>query len=118
MTEIKVKEICSIAMTEEQGLLVRDTIAPFLSANEPVILDFAGISLFAAMFFNASIGYYIVKKGAEYCTGNIHLRNISPLGNETYQHLFSNAKEIAKTKICIDQFEDNIKIVKANIEES
>lgn len=62
MTEIKVKEICSIAMTEEQGLLVRDTIAPFLSANEPVILDFAGISLFAAMFFNASIGYYVVKR--------------------------------------------------------
>lgn len=117
MTEIKIKEICSIAMTEEQGLLVRNTIAPFLSVNEPVVLDFTEISLFAAMFFNASIGYYVVKKGAEYCARNIHLRNISPLGKETYQHLLSNAKEIAENKTCMDQFKGNIKIVEANIEE-
>lgn len=97
MTQIRIIDICPMAMTENQGFLVRNAMANAASANESIVLDFEGISLFATMFFNASIGYYIVEKGVDYCTRNIKLINISDLGWETYTHSFENAKEIVKT---------------------
>lgn len=116
MAQIKIREICPIAMTEEQGLSLRSAMEPLIDAGEPVILDFEGISLFATMFFNASIGYYVLKKGAAYCSRNIQLANISSLGRETYRHSFANAKEIKESFGA--QAADSHKIVEANIEES
>lgn len=119
MAQIRIKEICSIAMTEEQGLSVRSAMAPFVDVDEPVVLDFAGISLFATMFFNASIGYYVLKKGVEYCIQNIRMSNISPLGKETYEHSLSNAKEIRENiKTYGSSVVDGTKVVETNIEES
>lgn len=119
MAQIMIKEICSIAMTEEQGLSVRSAIAPFVDADEPVVLDFSGISLFATMFFNASIGYYVLEKGVEYCTQNIQMTNISPLGKETYDHSLSNAKEIRENiRTYGGEAVDGVKVVETNIEES
>lgn len=115
MAQIKIVDICPIAMTEEQGLLVRDAMEPAVATNEAVVLDFTGISLFATMFFNASIGYYIVEKGVDYCTKNINLINISELGEETYKHSFLNAKEIVESSGRLPA--DNSTIVKKNIEE-
>lgn len=115
MAQIKISDICPIAMTEEQGLLVRDAMQPAVVANEAVVLDFTGISLFATMFFNASIGHYVVERGVDYCTNNISLINISDLGRETYRHSFLNAKEIAESKN--KELTDTCTIVKKNIEE-
>ena len=95
MAFIRVKEICPAAMTEEQGLLVRSAMAPFMDAGEQVVLDFSGISLFATMFFNAGIGYYVLRKGSGYCGRNIRLVNISGLGAETYGFSLSNARAYA-----------------------
>ena len=60
MLQIKIKDICPMAMTEDQGFLVRSAMETAIKANEVIVLDFDGISLFATMFFNVSIGYYIV----------------------------------------------------------
>ena len=116
MTQIRIADICPIAMTEEQGLLVRDAMGFAMDTNEPIVLDFAGISLFATMFFNASIGYYIIEKGVDYCEKKIILVNISELGKETYTHSFLNAKEIVESSGGLST--DNSAIVKKNIEES
>ena len=97
MLQIKIKDICPMAMTEDQGLLVRNAMKSAAEANEVIVLDFDGISLFATMFFNASIGYYIVEKSIDYCKENIRLANISELGRETYDHSFENAKEFVET---------------------
>ena len=116
MALIKIQEICSIAMTEEQGMQVSRAMAPFMENDEPVTLDFSDLSLFATMFFNASIGYYVLQKGFEYCIQNIKLINLSNLGLETYEHSLSNAKEISET--LGNYSANNVRIVEANIEES
>lgn len=103
-------------MTEDQGFLVRNAMETAAKANEVIVLDFDGISLFATMFFNASIGYYIVEKGIDYCKENIKLANISELGMETYTHSFENAKEIVETGNTSSV--NNSAIAEKNIEES
>lgn len=116
MSRIKIKDLCRMAMTEDQGLLVRNAMQPAVKAKEKIILDFEGINLFATMFFNASIGYYIVNTGIKYCTNNIVLENISDLGLETYMHSFKNAQETIEVGSV--PAVDNNTIVMQNIEES
>ena len=94
MNTIKIKEYTPMAISETQGLIIRKLMEPFVERGEQVSLDFEDISLFATMFFNASVGYFVINKSPEVCESLIGINNISDLGNETYKHSFNNAKEI------------------------
>jgi hypothetical protein len=94
MQTINARDITVMALTETDGLKLRAAIEETLKKDEAVTLDFSGISLFATMFFNASIGHLIMTLSPKKCDELIHVVNISDLGMETYIHSFENAKAI------------------------
>lgn len=95
---IRVEQIAPIAMTEESGIKVREKIAEAFEEKKQVILDFTNVSLFATPFFNASIGYYIIKLTPEKALSDIVTDNLSLLGKETYEHSVENARRIHDKK--------------------
>ncbi len=65
-------------------------------------MDFEDIKLFTIMFFNASIGYYILKYSPEKCKNIFSLKNISKVGEQTYKHYFENVEDIFKDVSKVD----------------
>lgn len=111
MNIIKVKEIISNGLSENDGLLIRKKIQDLLKqSEEKIILDFSEINLFATPFFNSFIGYFVIQYNPEKVSELIELINISELGKETYQHSFNNAKNFYQKNINTD----NIGTIVAN----
>lgn len=112
MRTIIVKELTKMAMTETAGMKLRDKIEEVLKNDSKVVLDFSGISLFATMFFNASIGHFVLNLSPEKCEEIFVIENISELGKDTYYHSFENAKMIynnkSKENLIGDITQDNI----------
>lgn len=98
MNKIMVKELTKMAMTESAGLKLRKEIENLFKTEKKVVIDFSGISLFATMFFNASIGHFVMTLSPEKCRNIFELINLSELGMETYMHSFENAEEIYNDK--------------------
>lgn len=94
MRTILVSKIAAMALTESDGLKLRKAMEASLENDKEIELDFSGISLFATMFFNASIGNLIMRFSPEKCAEIIRLTHISDLGMDTYQHSFENARFI------------------------
>ena len=94
---IEVYKICPYAMFEDDGIALRNMIIEDWNKNADLIftLDFNGIAMFATMFFNASIGWFVLHKGADETKKRIRYTNLSKLGEETWAHSFSNAVGVA-----------------------
>ena len=95
---IKIKDIVNMAITEEQGLELRKKIGEIIERCDEIFLDFEDVNVFTTMFFNASIGYYILQYSPEKCKNIFKLKNISKVGEQTYNHSFENAEEIFNDK--------------------
>lgn len=94
MKTVIVREYASMALTEKDGLKLRAAIENLLKTERIISLDFSGISLFATMFFNASIGHLVMQLTPEECEDRVRISNISELGLETYRHTLGNARDI------------------------
>ena len=105
MATIKISDLTSFALTEKDGITLREVMQSHFEKDEKIALDFSGVSLFASMFFNASIGYFILKYSPEVALEKIDLINISPLGEETFEHSKVNATEIYRAKLDVDKIE-------------
>lgn len=94
---IRVYEICPYAMFEEDGIALREKILADWEKDpdSTFVLDFDRISMFATMFFNASIGWFVLHKGEEETKKRIHYEKLTILGEETWKHSFSNAIRVA-----------------------
>ena len=93
---ICVKKLFTNGLTENNGLILRNKIEEYLNKNddiEKIIIDFDEITLFATPFFNASIGYFVIKLGPEKFNKKIKLINKTKLCDETYKHSYENAVE-------------------------
>lgn len=115
---IIISEIINNGLTENNGLILRnkiETVLKELSVNDTIILDFKNLNLFATPFFNASIGYLVLKLGPENFIKIFKLEEISELGKNTYQHSYENAVEMYNKKTNIEIIG---KITKSNIENS
>lgn len=114
MKKILIRELTTMAMTEDAGLKLRKVIEDNIDSNDKIILDFESINLFATMFFNASIGYLVLRLTPEKCNELFEIVNISDLGKETYSHSFENAKLIYQNKLKTDNIaeitQDNIEL--------
>lgn len=94
MLSIKVKEITSMALTDDKGKILREKINEKIDkGEEKITIDFEGIQIFTTMFFNASIGHFVLKYGPEIMK-RFELLNLSELGKDTLNHSFINAKSI------------------------
>lgn len=106
MRTILVSKIATMALTESDGLKLRKAIEASLEDDDAIELDFSGISLFATMFFNASIGNLIMRFSPERCAEIIRLTHISDLGMDTYQHSFENARFIFAQRETLHKISD------------
>ena len=94
MTTISVQSIAQYAMFEQDGIRLREAIINTLKNEKIVELDFDGVEYFTTMFFNASIGWLVLFKGPSYVKDRILFKNLSELGEQTWQHSFDNAIKI------------------------
>ena len=89
-----IKNITQSALSETSGLLLREQIEKELTEiadDEVVVLDFTDIQLFSSSFFNVTIGYLIKNYGKEFVDKRIEIKNISDLGQRTYERSYNNA---------------------------
>lgn len=90
---IKISNITKMAMSEQDGKNLRTEMQQYLDNGDDVILDFSNISLFATPFFNASIGFFVLRLSPDTLQSKVKLINLSELGEETYKHSLDNATE-------------------------
>jgi hypothetical protein len=99
MTEtILIKTITSMAMTEDDGMKLREVMGNALKENHDIVLDFEGIDLFATPFFNSSIGYFILQLTPQTYDEKVTVTHITDLGKETYSHSYQNAVSVFEEK--------------------
>ncbi len=95
MNTIIVNQITSFAMLDTDGAQLKDQIvSEWNNGQDQVVLDFTDVTLFATMFFNASIGRLILEYGPEYVTQHLSYVNLSDLGIASWQRSFDNAVAI------------------------
>lgn len=115
---IKISDFITNALTETNGLVIREKIKEMLELcndNDILVLNFENITLFATPFFNSSIGYFIMKLGKNKFDEKIKLASITELGMSTYKHSYDNAVEYSNKEVNTKEIGD---VVKNNIEES
>jgi hypothetical protein len=68
-------------------------IQPFVAKKEKIVLDFYNIKFFTTLFFNNALAKYLVELGPEEYARLFEVKNLSEIGETTYQHSLDNAKE-------------------------
>lgn len=99
MNIIKVASYMKLCLADKEGMLLRNLIENKITANEKVVLDFSGISMYASPFFNVSLGYFIGKYGIEKYNSLIEIRNLTPVGEKVYQTVADNAVNYFKSNM-------------------
>ncbi len=79
-------------MSQKAGQQIYDLIYPQLQAGKPVELDFAGVRRFLSVFFNFAISQLLRDIKAEDLDRLLVVSNLNPVGQETYDNVFENAK--------------------------
>lgn len=97
--EINVNEICKFAISEEKGLILRKNLEDNINTNDEVVVNFEGISMFTTPFFNASLGFLILKYGPDKFDEKVKVVGLEDMGKETYAHSRENAIEFYSNKI-------------------
>lgn len=79
------------ALTLQDGQQIYERIHPELAGGERVVLDFAGVDIFAAPFFNAAIGQLLRDFHREDLDSLLEIRNLSPDGHAVLRRVIANA---------------------------
>jgi hypothetical protein len=80
-------------ITIEDGEKVYDLIHPELMASRPVELDFAGVKVAVALFFNYAIGRLLEDLTTEELERLLKVSNLSPLGRNTLKLVIEHSNE-------------------------
>lgn len=91
MNVIKVADVIENAFSSNQAEKLKEEIQKYLDENREVCLDFNGIDKFTTLFFNFSTGYFISKLGKEKYNQLVTLKNLTNLGESTYNNSYQNA---------------------------
>ena len=79
-------------ITLNDGQKIYNLIHPQLQVNQPVELDFTGVEIFAAPFFNFAIGQLLKDIQPENISKLLKISNIKPLGNQIISLVIENSK--------------------------
>ena len=90
---IKVKDFINMAFSYEDGMLIRDKISEALATEQPLEIDFEGITVFTTMFFNACLGHFVFTNSIEWYEKTIKVINLNQMGIETHKHSIENAQK-------------------------
>jgi len=88
---IYIRDITKRALSDQDGLKLREAIRETLDKSNSSILDFSDINYFATPFFNISIGYYVLNLSPSVFINRISVQNISDIGKKTYERAVQNA---------------------------
>ena len=91
MNVIRVADIIENAFSSNQAEMLKAEMGKYLGENKEVCLDFEGIDKFTTLFFNFSTGYFISKLGKEQYDKSVSLKNLTILGQSTYNNSYQNA---------------------------
>ena len=91
MNVIRVADIIENAFSSNQAEILKEEIQKYLDENKEVCLDFDGIDKFTTLFFNFSTGYFISRLGKEQYDKLVTLKNLTALGESTYNNSYQNA---------------------------
>jgi STAS-like domain of unknown function (DUF4325) len=79
-------------ITQQSGQTLCDLIQPQLQAGQPVELDFTGVKRFLSVFFNFAIGQLLQTLDSDTFDRLLIVSNLTPVGQQTYDQVVSNAK--------------------------
>jgi hypothetical protein len=80
-------------ITIEDGQKLFEAITPGLRAKEPVLLDFAGVRVFASPFFNASLGRALKDVTLSELRQIVKVSNLNQLGESVLDLVLTNSEE-------------------------
>lgn len=115
---IIIKNFIDNALSIENGEIIKKEIEKLLINENTVTLDFTEISLFATPFFNACIGYFIIKLSPDEFNKKIKFINLSTLGEETYNFSYENAVIVYNNKLSQEEQDKMNNIIENNIQNS
>ena len=70
---------------------MKDGSVKLIVTDPPYGIDFKGVTIFTTLFFNNAFTKYILKIGPDAYKQKFELKNLSDLGETTYQHSCDNA---------------------------
>jgi len=94
MNTIIVKNICDTCLTQEDGIKLQNVLKPYFEKQEKVDLDFESMEKYVTLFFNYSIGYFILNYTPELFEKLVSTKNLNVVGTMIYSFSADNAKRI------------------------
>lgn len=95
---IHAKNYITTGFSIEDANKLENEIQKQLDSSETIEIDFSGIKIFTALFFNNALTKYVMRFGPELYYKKFHLINLSKLGTTTYRHSLQNACNYYSTK--------------------
>ncbi len=80
------------AITFDEGQKLYELLEEWLRAGHEVELNFAGVKIFAAPFFNAAIGQLYNEHSAEFLNCSLKITNLSSVGVVVLSRVSDNSK--------------------------
>ncbi|MGL4912278.1 MAG: STAS-like domain-containing protein [Romboutsia sp.] len=93
MNRIKVNELCKMALSKRDGMILRDKIEEVLISQGNVFIDFEGITKYATPFFNICFAYLLLNRTPEVYDKMISVGNLTQLGEKSYNMAIENARK-------------------------
>ena len=103
----KIGERCISAMS---GQILFRLISDAINGNDPIFLDFAGVSIFASPFFNHSIGRLYAENSKDELDNLIKIVNLNEVGQLIVSKVIENSQNFKNSKdlsAAIDQILQN-----------
>lgn len=88
---IEARKFIETGFSADDAKILDQQIIPLFEKGEKVSVDFQGIKIFTALFFNNVFAKYILKVGPQKYKESFAIQNLTPLGQTTYQHSYDNA---------------------------
>ncbi|GAC1407796.1 MAG: STAS-like domain-containing protein [Chloroflexota bacterium] len=94
MTMFRVYDIVGEnCITLADGQAMYDLVHPEISRGRAVLLDFAGVRVFASPFFNAAVGQLLRDLKPEELNARFTVTGLNPTGRSVLRAVIRNAKE-------------------------
>jgi hypothetical protein len=102
---IRVSDIVGspICVSEEDGQIIHDKIAPLIRDNKSLVISFAGVTTLISAFLNVAIGQLYGEFPEEQIRELLTVRDLEPEDLDLLKQVNDNAKNYFRNKPAYDQ---------------
>jgi hypothetical protein len=93
MITISVNQYIQTGFSSDDAEKLLSVVEPLVEKKEKILLDFTNVKIFTTLFFNNALAKYLVELGPNEYERLFEIKNLSEVGETTYQHSLDNAKE-------------------------